>query len=68
MPLTQRRSLHFFANIRSSIALLLTACSYTNSKALSEAPLDAELINASISFKTVSELVLQANWVTCHAK
>jgi hypothetical protein len=55
------------ALIGSLFALLLTACDYSNSKALSEVPFQNDLGKAGITFKTVSERVLQPNCVTCHS-
>ena len=72
MFLTQRLSSlkpsgQCLAFIGSLVALLLTACDYSNSKALSEVPFQNDLGKPSITFKAVSERVLEPNCVTCHS-
>lgn len=72
MSLTQRLSRlkpsgQCLVLIGALVALLLTACDYSNSKALSEVPFQKDLGEASITFKIVSERVLDPNCVTCHS-
>ena len=72
MHLTRRLSIlklsgQCLALIGSLFALLLTACDYSNSKALSEVPFQNDLGKAGITFKSISERVLEPNCVTCHS-
>lgn len=53
--------------ILSTFPLLLAACDYSNSKALRETPFQVGLGKADVTFKTVSEKVLQSNCVACHS-
>lgn len=67
MTLTQRRCPEFFKLLVVTSALLLGACNYNNSKALSELPFQTDVEKAGVTFKTISERVLGPNCISCHS-